>query len=299
MQSYLTETTGKWILAGEHAVLRGGPALVFPFYSKKLKLDYAFSDQQLELILSGQHGEELNLIFWGVLEKACDMAGVSRSSMTGKIKIENHIPIGAGLGASAALCVAVSQWFSHNAWIQKNNEYEFARNLENLFHGESSGVDIAVALQKEPIKFFRKGDRSVLQTKWQPYFYLTYSGKRGVTLDCVNKVKSLHQSNSQLAQQIDEDMVAAVKLAEKALLLNEQQGFDSLAASMELAQSCFVRWGLVDESSQNKINELIKAGAKAVKITGSGDGGFILSLWDQPQEGSPLLMPAFIQSAHS
>ncbi|MFN7905909.1 MAG: hypothetical protein ACK5P5_12075, partial [Pseudobdellovibrionaceae bacterium] len=34
----LVETCGKWILAGEHAVLRGSEAVVFPLKSARLKL---------------------------------------------------------------------------------------------------------------------------------------------------------------------------------------------------------------------------------------------------------------------
>ena len=35
---FQTTTYGKWILAGEHAVIRGHGALVFPVHNKKLTL---------------------------------------------------------------------------------------------------------------------------------------------------------------------------------------------------------------------------------------------------------------------
>ncbi|MFI4919641.1 MAG: mevalonate kinase, partial [Legionellales bacterium] len=35
-----TTTFGKWILAGEHAVVRGHEALVFPIKEKQLHLQY-------------------------------------------------------------------------------------------------------------------------------------------------------------------------------------------------------------------------------------------------------------------
>jgi mevalonate kinase len=282
MNSIKIQTTGKWILAGEHSVLRGCPALVFPLSSKKLLLNYQSEDQPLQLLKAGTYGHELELLFWGVLEKATAMAQLSRDHLRGTIEIQNEIPIGAGLGASAALCVAVTQWFTALKLIEPKQEYEFARQLENLFHGESSGVDIAIALHQKPIKFFRGGDRSQIKMNWQPHFYLTYSGKRGVTADCVQQVKDLGRQNPSLAEKIDHDMRTAVMMAEEALSADPQMGFAKLVAAMELAQSCFVSWGLVDTTTSKVISQLRQQGAQAVKVTGSGNGGYVLSLWQQP-----------------
>ena len=61
---------GKWILSGEHAVLRGVPALVFPLKSSVMHVTYENSLQPLQLNLSGTYGDELKLLAWGVLENA-------------------------------------------------------------------------------------------------------------------------------------------------------------------------------------------------------------------------------------
>src|SRR5437868_11711002 len=111
MKTYSTQVPGKWILAGEHAVLRGIPALVFPLRSRVLDLSYVCPANAtgLNVHLHGEHGEELQLLIWGVLEKACELKKLKRTSLIGDLTLKSSIPVGAGMGASAALCVAVTK----------------------------------------------------------------------------------------------------------------------------------------------------------------------------------------------
>ena len=284
MQDFKTRVFGKWILSGEHAVLRGSPALVFPLYSCFLEFEFykAEKKSELELDLLGQHGEEMRLLFWSVLDRACKMCEIRKSDLSGAIKIKSTIPVGAGLGASAALCVALGRWFLSLKLIQETEIYEFARSLENLFHGESSGVDIAVALCEKGLKFVRDGDRVPLALKWTPRWYLSYSGRRGVTVECVDKVKRLIEANWKLGSEIDNDMRRSVDLCLEALRCDETEGTKLLAEALKLGACCFERWGL---SSPEHEKELYGAGAIAVKSTGSGGGGYLLSLWTgEPKE---------------
>ena len=297
IQSFETRVFGKWILAGEHSVLRGSPALVFPLYS--CYLDFAFQNQgqekELRLQLMGPHGDEMRLLFWGVLEKACEMCGLSRSDFRGVIQIRSTVPVGAGLGASASLCVALSRWFHSLGQVANNDLYEFARSLENLFHGESSGVDIAVALSGQGLRFVRDGERKSVALNWSPRWYVSYSGQRGITSECVAKVKALLLGNPELGNQIDLAMQKAVMMAEKALEISEVEGLPLLAEAIQLGAKCFEQWGLMPQDHVQKLRE---AGAIAVKPTGSGGGGYVLSLWDREPTGliTDQLIPCFVSN---
>ncbi|MCJ8277460.1 MAG: hypothetical protein MJK18_11515, partial [Bdellovibrionales bacterium] len=146
MPSY--KTHGKWILAGEHSVLRGCSALVFPVSTRFLEFEHIEGDQDLTVSIEAG-GSDLEMAFWGVLEKALQQVGQSRSQLKGSLLMKSSIPVGAGMGASATLCVSLARWFTDLGFIKQDEQYDFSKSLEDLFHGQSSGVDVAVALNQK------------------------------------------------------------------------------------------------------------------------------------------------------
>lgn len=270
---------GKSILAGEHAVLRGCPAIVFPVYARSLTLNYVESGEPMSVSFGGRHGEEMRLLFSGVVERAGEMTGLRRDTIRGHFEIVNEIPVGAGMGASAALSVAVGRWFASRGRVSIDELHEFCRQLENLFHGESSGLDIAVCLEGRALRFVRGGERSPIAVGWKPHWFVSYSGQRGLTAECVARVKALIERDPLLGQAIDAQMREAVELAQRALVAESPENFTSLARAIELAGSCFEQWDLTNGEIGSHMQWLRTKGAVAVKPTGSGEGGFVLSLW--------------------
>ncbi|MBS0358962.1 MAG: mevalonate kinase [Proteobacteria bacterium] len=288
---FSTTTHAKWILAGEHAVLRDHPALVFPLHSKTLTLHYSKSDEGLRTEFSGLYGEEIHLLFCGVLEQALEVINRSISEVQGKFIVENHIPLGAGMGVSAALSVAIVRWFIWQGWLQDDQLQTFAQHLENIFHSESSGVDIAGVLAEQGLLFYRNGPQKLLQPKWKPLLYLCHSNQIGLTSHCVKKVKELWQRDASLAKLIDDEMESSVLSAANALQSDRDIGLPELAAAINKARVCFTQWGLAGGKVEQMINHLLSAGALAAKPTGSGDGGYILSLWShEPNKDLPFEM---------
>lgn len=267
---------GKWILAGEHAVLRGGDALVFPLSSQFLEIFYYKTETAFNIELGGINSGEINQIVHSVFDQAFLRLKIDRLSIPGTVRLKSNILFGAGMGASATLCVAVTEFFHHFGYLAVGEMYEFARELENIFHGESSGVDIAVVLTRKPLLFSREKGPKEIPHSQLPALYLSHTGEKGITKECVQQVKELWIHDARLAKIIDEKMKHAVS---DFLTLLQQPQSEKWIDAMNRAHSCFYDWGLVTPAVIAHEKKLRDGGALAVKLTGSGAGGFMLSLW--------------------
>ncbi len=294
-KTFDTRVHAKCILTGEHAVLRGTPALVFPVNARYFRLQFLQSnDEKLTADYTSEMGENTLLLFWPVLEKALNMLGHSLSDISGQFILENTIPIAAGLGFSATICVAVSRWLVWMDLLESEKIFEFARSLEDLFHGKSSGVDVVGVMTDEP-KHYRIGDEpETFDINWKPHLYLSYCNSNSITVKGVTSTEKLWRSHPERAQRLHDQMNDSVHLAQTSLGEEAEVGYLKLLESMQKAQACFRDWGLIEDALFDHIQELEGHGAVAVKPTGSGgSGGHVLSLWKEaPPKDLPFeLMP--------
>ena len=185
----------------------------------------------------------------------------------GELEIHNNLVLGGGLGASACLCVLISRWVAALFADRQINVYDLAHNLENIFHGKSSGVDIASVQSGEPIYFKMGLPPKPFSIQWEPRWFLSYSDQVGDSAQCITQVSSLERD---LQVRIDNQMQQAVTLARHALTRDEKEGFELLQESIGLASDCFKKWDIIPNSLQDHINFLISHGAVGVKPTGSG-----------------------------
>ncbi len=282
MKSFTKSLYAKCILSGEHAVLRGSPALVFPLKEYAIAIKYEANNEYFDCKFSGPHGDPLKFLFWGLLEEGLKRVEKNRSHLSGHMELTSYLPLGGGLGASAALCVGVGVFLSKMGFIEDSKLFEFCRSLEDQFHGESSGVDIAISFFEKPMVYRRDKESVLFEPRWIPKIYLFYSGKKGVTSDCVNKVKALKTMKPNVFATLDQQMKDSAELCIQALSESKSDtSFEKLKEGLRLGQDCYEQWDLVPAVVQDALLKLKNGGAIQSKLTGSGGGGYILSLWDK------------------
>ncbi|MGZ3719717.1 MAG: mevalonate kinase family protein, partial [Bdellovibrionota bacterium] len=282
-----TRTHGKVILVGEHGVVRGNEALVLPLRSRSLELSWEPSPDGKYHVNSALTGEgshkpgPLAVPFRDALNRALDLTQFQTPHRGYRIAIKSDIPVRAGLGSSAALSVAVVRFLAGEG-AQLNQPFGLALEIENLFHGTSSGIDVACVLSSAPIRYVRSSPPQDLRMAWKPKLYLYDTGLRAGTKECVEKVAAAKRSD------LDARMSESVKAAKSALLSEQGDRMALLAEALNLAGTCFEEWGL--GADPELVSRLRSLGALAVKPTGSGGGGFLLSLWENaPPEGLSLI----------
>lgn len=273
---------GKWVLSGEHSVLRGSRSLVFPLKRYEMKSTFFLKNEPFHILWKGVGEERMNEMASQFFDKVLSQMGKKRKSLKGHMVIQNELPLGEGLGSSSAICVLIAKWCEFAFWVRRKNGFELARKLENLFHGESSGMDICGSYYGRGMCYEKGKEPLRIQPLWSPILTLTSSGSFSSTKECIKKVKSLQETDRKLFYLLDENMARSVEDAKKALETPySKQTLSLLTSSLHEARDCFERWGLVSQGLKEHMGHLISQGAIATKPTGGGLGGYVLALWSK------------------
>lgn len=286
---------GKWILCGEHSVLRGTPAISFPVFSRTMQLRHVPDHTALTVDTFGEQADLLKNFTNVLIERGLEICK-SKVALTGHLILDNSIPIGTGLGASAALAVNIAKWFCHLGLVKKEKIFNFARDLESVAHGKSSGLDIATILDHSGIYFFKSKPRESFSPQWQPHLYLVYSGAPGPTAKSVQKVEKFMKANKATGKSLDAQMEKSVEACKEALLTDySSESYHKILESIELAAECFEQWDLWTPEMKAKEVWMKQNGAQAIKPVGSGGGGYLLGLWKElpPENIYDQLIPCF------
>ena len=301
---------GKLILSGEHSVVYGKPAVAMAIDRSVTATIETTSDGQVSFDLQDVSARESftllalqdfkrralhnyhlfldgKLGIRGVLHKPVDLFkfgfitvldGLHRSLETGiVIKLKSSIPVGSGMGSSAASVLSELRALGHYLRVDFKPEwyYEFSLETEKLQHGHPSGVDSYISLYGGCAAFQNGTARSVPLPRMKMYLVETGTPE-ATTGECVVHVKEQFQNDM-----IWNDFEAVTNEVEKAVRENNSLLMRSLIRENH---RLLCRIGVVPQKVQQFVADVETAGG-AAKICGAGsirgqNGGVVLVLAD-------------------
>ena len=289
----------KAIIVGEHAVVYGAQAVAMPLKSliteliltPRKQLGYRFKTgfgplnrQRL------RHLKEVVLDAFRVLQI---------SPFPFEINFKSNSLMGAGLGSSAALSVALIRLLGSRAGRRMTDSQvaRLANYLERRFHGNPSGLDTAVVACGTPILFHKDSPpqkiKPALLTEGYPWrFALIDSGVRSSTLAMIKKALPYFQGDKACLQKFsDYARLVARSLAQGKIL--------PVADAMNRVDAVLRDAGVTTAHLVAIIDEVKSLGVLAAKSTGAGGGGCVLSLLCPAQADKQLQTMQKIYGSHN
>lgn len=272
---------GKAIIVGEHAVVYGTHAVALPLKQMRLHLTLSplprLDRQQIQLTLAGHEASpRVN----SVLTDAMELLGSGPFSLNAKS--HNSLPIGAGLGSSATLCVATLRALTSSLGYELPPAQlaAYANDLEKRFHGNPSGLDAAVVAYEACILFAKEKPILPISLKvpegyksWE--FLLIDSSIRASTMTMISQAEPYFKGRSGERHLQSFDQLSW--LVYGAL---QQGDIMTVGAAMNECGALLRAASVVPDSLEEMIQLCRKIGLPGVKTTGAGGGGMILGLLD-------------------
>ena len=260
-RSALGWSCGKLILSGEHAVVYNHPAIAVPV------------SLGIQVTLTECHGSlqlpEIDIRLTKAWKKILPPDGI-------RVEVESNLPIGAGMGSSAALSIAtlraLAQWEDVKptfSWL-----YEKGFIMERMFHGTPSGIDHAVCALQKPIQFFKEGP-SISEALLPPCTIVvmnTLEPKK--TKEMVTHVRNNLDKNEAILQKIG--------TLTQSIIDNPNCDLSWLGTKLTENHALLSSLGVSTPSLDTLVQTAIDHGAYGAKLAGAGGGGIAFALVDNP-----------------
>jgi len=280
----------KVILSGEHSVVYGHPALVA---SIDKRLYFSLSEKDFFNKKEDEKSKEIVKLIEKTVVSYLEKNKIAYHQKKYSFKIESEIPVGCGLGSSAAFSVVVTACFLKfltNKYFPKEEINKLAYQIETYFHQNPSGVDNTASCFGGLI-YYRKEFEFLKNTSFLNFkipknfsLYLIDSGRpKEKTKEMVKAVFEKYKKNPSFFENVFFDiekttkkMVLAIKEENKALF---QEAILDNEIFLEIL-------GVVSLKTKKLLQKLSSFGVG--KITGAGGksngSGFILFFAQKEKE---------------
>ena len=263
---------GKVILFGEHAVVYGMPAIAVGISAGAR----AHAAPAVRSSLSiGEHGAQVG--DGSELGRALDALVRTLGVAPHSVAVELELPPGSGLGASAALGVAIAR-----ALLAASGEAESATRVlsaaaawEGVFHGSASGIDAAASFYGGCLWFSRTEGALPLVPGSELSLVVAIAGPPAPTRLMVDSVAQLKARRPEV---VDKALAGIGSIVENGRLALQAGDCVSLGKLMDLNHMILAGLFLSTEAIEDACNLAREAGALGAKLTGAGGGGAVVAL---------------------
>ena len=258
---------GKLILSGEHSVVYG-------HYAIAMAVDRGVW-VHLEETEGKSYVDTSNPLISEAIGSLLPPTGI-------KVSIETGLPLGRGMGSSAALSIALiralATWEGRRS--QFAEEFEKGLQLETFFHGNPSGLDHTVSSLGKTLLYQKATPRPKCTElpACDLSLVIVDSSTAGNTAQMVQNVQADYEQNKVFIEKMgactlqirDEISKPEINLQKLGALFSENQG---------LLQEIGVSTPTIDRI----IEHAVKLGALGAKLSGSGGGGIVMCLSLNPE----------------
>jgi len=261
----------KVLLFGEYTVLHGGTALALPYHGFWGQAGHNVhrSIEDWQPLLSFL--EKIN----NRLAYRLDLSRLNREIQMG-LEFISNIPIGHGVGSSAALCAFLYENFSEHP-LNYNLTALMAdlAEIESFFHGKSSGFDPLISLLGKPLKYGSTGPEFVDIPSFEKlHLYLVGPSKSRTSGPLVSSYKKMLR-----VKNFTSDMDDLADLTDQIIeifLTGDHGSLWPMLKKLSLAQSNNLNF-LIPPYHEKKWKRLSEEGNFIIKLCGAGGGGFLLA----------------------
>jgi len=276
---------GKVIWFGEHAVVYHYDAIALPIIPLKVTLK-----------ISPSLKTELHSDFYtGPLEETSFLKGffmlheaLKKQLPIQEVKVElsSDLPVGAGLGASAAIASAwvMAAYDLTDQPLDVKTHFDLIQISEQFFHEKPSGVDAMMTLSYDPIRYKKDQTPVPINVDLDGFLAVVYSNQKGLTVDAIQTIQSLMKQKSY--QKMMSELGQNTELALSLIAKNDIHGLGKLMAkSHELLKA----FNVSHESLDFLVSHAHQFDALGAKLSGSGLGGVMIALFESLQNAESFI----------